>query len=384
MRRLLLLSVAALAATSCTTWKKKENIDPPNELVEFADARVLQKLWSTDLGDGNGKFGTAARPFVLGDRLYATDGEDGLYAFDASTGKTIFRRELEDDSFAAGAAATDTLVAVGTLNGRVLALDPSTGADLWEARVSSEVLAAPLIADGLVIVRCNDGRMFGLDVADGTRKWVFDRGLPLLSVRGYVQPMYANGIVYIGYETGKVVALRATDGSLLWEQAVGVAEGRTELQRMTDVDGELVIDGTRLYAVNYRGQVVAISPDTGRPIWNRDLSSYTGLTLGGEQLYVVDDDSTLWALDATNGSSLWSQDAYENRWLTTPIVAGDFLLSGDLEGYLHAFSRTDGSTKSRVQVGDEAIRAAPVVDGNRVYVQNSDGELAAFELSSTP
>ncbi|MBK8283973.1 MAG: outer membrane protein assembly factor BamB [Ahniella sp.] len=382
MRKLLLLSMAVLTVSACSTWKKKENIEPPNELVEFSDANLLRKLWSTDLGEGSGKSGATARPFVSGTRVYATDVEDGLYAIDADSGKTVFRRELEEDSFAAGAAANEQLVVAGTLNGRVFAYDASTGADLWEARVSSEVLAAPVIADGLVIVRCNDGRMFGLDASDGSRKWVFDRGLPLLSVRGYVQPMYQDGVVFIGYETGKIVALRANDGSMLWEQAVGVAEGRTELQRMTDVDGELVLDGDRLYAVNYRGQVVAMTPDSGRPIWNRDLSSYTGLSMGGGQLYVADDNATLWALDSGNGSSQWSQDAYENRWLTTPVVAGDYLLSGDVEGYLHAFSRTDGSTKSRVQIGDEAIRAAPVLDGNRIFVQNSDGTLGAYELIS--
>lgn len=382
MRKLLLLSMAVLTVSACSSWKKKENIEPPNELVEFSDAELLRKLWSTDLGEGSGKSGAAARPFVFGTRVYATDVEDGLYAIDADSGKTMFQRKIENDGFAAGAAANEQVVVAGTLNGRVFAFDAGTGADLWEARVSSEVLAAPVIADGLVIVRCNDGRMFGLDQNDGSRKWVFDRGLPLLSVRGYVQPMYRDGVVFIGYETGKIVALRANDGSMLWEQAVGVAEGRTELQRMTDVDGELVLDGDRLYAVNYRGQVVAMTPDSGRPIWNRDLSSYTGLSMSGGQLYVADDNATLWALDAGNGSSQWSEDAYENRWLTTPVVAGDFLVSGDVEGYLHLFSRTDGSTKGRVQVGDEAIRAAPVLDGNRIFVQNSDGTLGAYELIS--
>ena len=273
MRKLLLLSMAVLTVSACSSWKKKENIEPPNELVEFSDAELLRKLWSTDLGEGSGKSGAAARPFVFGTRVYATDVEDGLYAIDTDSGKTLFQREIENDGFAAGAAANEQVVVAGTLNGRVFAFDAGTGADLWEARVSSEVLAAPVIADGLVIVRCNDGRIFGLDQNDGSRKWVFDRGLPLLSVRGYVQPMYRDGVVFIGYETGKIVALRANDGSMLWEQAVGVAEGRTELQRMTDVDGELVLDGDRLYAVNYRGQVVAMTPDSGRPIWNRDLSS---------------------------------------------------------------------------------------------------------------
>lgn len=383
MRKLLLLSLIALTMSACSSWKKKENIDPPNELVEFTDARLLNKLWSTDLGDGSGKTGAAARPFVVGDRLYATDVDEGLTAVDANSGKKLFQVKLEDDGFAAGPVADSERVIVGSLNGRVHAYDASTGSELWQSKVSSEVLAAPVIAGTLVVVRCNDGRIFGLDLQDGSRKWVFDRGLPLLSVRGYVQPLLINDVLYVGYETGKVVALRTTDGSLLWEQAVGLAEGRTELQRMTDVDGELVVDGDRLYAVNYRGQVVALAPETGRPIWNRDLSSYTGVSKGGDQLYVADDNSTLWALDANDGSSLWQEDAYENRWLTTPVVAGDYLLSGDVEGFLHVFARADGSTKSRVEIADESpIRAAPLIDGNRVYVQTSDGTLAAFELNS--
>ncbi|AVP98182.1 outer membrane protein assembly factor BamB [Ahniella affigens] len=383
MRKLLLLSLIALTMSACTTWKKKENIDPPNELVEFTDAQLLKKLWSTDLGDGSGKTGAAARPYIVADRLYATDVDNGLYALDASTGNKLFQVQLEDDAFAAGPVADSERVLAGTLNGKVLAYDAGSASELWQAKVSSEVLAAPVIAGDIAVVRCNDGRIFGLDLNNGSRKWVFDRGLPLLSVRGYVQPLLIGDILFVGYETGKVVALRVSDGSLLWEQAVGLAEGRTELQRMTDVDGELVVDGDRLYAVNYRGQVVALSPQTGRPIWNRDLSSYTGVSKGGDQLYVADDNSTLWALDANDGSSTWQEDAYENRWLTTPVVAGDYLLSGDIEGYLHVFARTDGSTKSRVEIADESpIRASPLIDGNRVYVQTSTGELAAYELNS--
>ena len=259
--------------------------------------------------------------------------------------------------------------------------DAATGEERWSQRVTSELMVAPVIAGDVIVVRSNDGRVHGLAASDGKLLWQFDRGTPLISLRGNGPPLIANGRAYIGYDNARVVALNVADGSLLWEQTISRSDGRTELERMNDIDGELQLIDDALFVVTYRGQVTALATDTGRPLWGRDLSSYSGLSTAEDLLYAVDDEGVLWAVDRRSGTSMWRQEALSHRWLTTPVVMGDYLVAGDIEGYVHWLKRTDGSTAARFRVSKKPIRSTPLVVGNRVYAASVDGKLAAYELT---
>ena len=240
-----------------------------------------------------------------------------------------------DKRLSSGPGVGEGLVVVGGLDGDVIALDRDSGSAKWATNVSSEVLANPVIEDGIVVVRSNDGRVFGLNATDGSREWLFDPGVPLISLRGNATPVVRDGQVYVGYDNGKFVALQLADGTLQWEQTIAAPEGRTELERMGDIDGEIVASDGELYMVTYR-----------------------------------------------SGSSLWKQDALAHRWLTTPAVYGDYLAVGDYDGYLHILTRKDGATAARFHPADKAIRAAPLVVGAHVLIESTDGELAAFVLEA--
>ncbi|HVF34190.1 MAG TPA: PQQ-binding-like beta-propeller repeat protein, partial [Candidatus Saccharimonadia bacterium] len=230
------------------------------------------------------------------------------------------------------------------------------------------------------VVRAHDGRVFGFAAGDGARRWVLDRGVPLLSLRGNSAPLISGQTVYVGYDNGKAVALDLETGAMKWEQAIAQSEGRTELERLVDIDGEVAGTNGEIFAVTYRGQVGAIAVDSGRQGWSRDMSSYGGLALSGDSLYVTDADGSVFALDARSGASLWQQDALAHRWLSTPAVAGGHVVVGDFEGYVHVLSAEDGSIAARTRVGDEAINATPLAVGDTVYISNTDGSLAAIKI----
>ncbi|MFN7549963.1 MAG: PQQ-binding-like beta-propeller repeat protein, partial [Pseudomonadota bacterium] len=233
---------------------------------------------------------------------------------------------------------------------------------------------------GGVVVRAQDGRLFGFDAADGKRRWVFDRGVPLLSLRGNGPPLVADGVVYAGYDNGKIVALNLSDGILRWEQTLAQPEGRTELERMVDVDGELTFGRGELFAASHRGQVGAITPDNGRLVWSREFSSTVGVALAGDRLVVVGVDGAVAALDVRSGAALWKQEGLAFRWPGTPAVVGSHVLVGDFEGWLHWLSMEDGSFAARQRQGDAGIRAAPLAVGDVVYVASAEGELAAWRV----
>jgi outer membrane protein assembly factor BamB len=377
-----LMALALLPGCKLFKGKSKDNIEPPSALVVFEKSADVSELWSVSTGDGVERTGARPRPAYSEDRIFVTDIESGLIAFSASSGKRLWQHKSEE-RLVSGADARDGMVVAGSIDGLVSAFDAASGDPRWSSRVSSELLVAPTIAGDVVVVRTNDGRVHGLSARDGSRVWQFDRGSPLISLRGNGAPLIDAGKVYVGYDNARIVALSTATGDLLWEQTVARPDGRTELERMNDVDGELQLIDDVLYAVTYRGQVAALSAADGRPLWGRDLSSYAGLSSSGDALYTVDDQGVLWALDRRSGSSLWKQEELSHRWMTTPVAMGDFLVLGDIEGYVHWLRREDGATVARYRLGKKGVRASPLVVGNRVYVASVDGKLAAYQLGDS-
>jgi outer membrane protein assembly factor BamB len=399
--RILLLALILVFSTGCSTIKgwfgdEKGKALAPAELIEIANPIAVGQAWDMNLGDGRERLGLRQRVAIEGERLYVSNDDGRVLAINAANGDTVWdseavktgktgslllfwRRQTIEAGLSGGPGVGNGLVVIGGRNGEVIALDAETGAERWKAAVTSEVISSPLVTGGLVVVRSNDGRTFGFDAADGTRKWVFDRGLPNLSVRGNGAPIAGGDLVYMGYDDGTVIALRLSDGTLAWEQLIAEAEGRNDLDRMADVDGELQLGVSELYATSFRGQTMAISIASGTPIWNHDIGSYAGLALLADRLILADPAGTVWALDRNSGSVLWKQEALARRWLTTPAVQGNYAVLGDIEGFLHWIRLDDGQIVGRDRVQKSAILGTPQVSATgMLYAITAEGKLAAY------
>ncbi|MBL8299191.1 MAG: outer membrane protein assembly factor BamB [Rhodanobacteraceae bacterium] len=379
----LLSGLAAFALLGGCGWfkgnsSKRENIAQPKVLVELAPTLVVKEAWSRSLGKGAARSGIRVAPALHDGKLYSAGVDGEVSAIDAASGKVLWNRDVKL-KLAGGPGVGDGLLVVGSMDGELLALDAANGTERWRTRVLAEVVSAPAVDRNVVYVRTNDGRVYALDANDGKQRWVNDRGtVPLLSLRGNASPRVAGDLLVNATDAGKVVALRVSDGAPAWEQAIVSAEGRTEVERLSDIDGDLKIDDDVIYAAAYHGQVVALSLASGRLLWNRALSSYTNVEVSASQVYAVDDQSQVWALDRTSGASMWKQDALQHRWLSGPAVQGDYLVVGDLEGYVHWLAIADGKEVARERLSKQAIRATPIVLGDTVYVVDVDGELGAY------
>jgi outer membrane protein assembly factor BamB len=400
MKRIAIVLSVAVAMSGCATIKgwfndtKKENIQPPTPLTQFESTLNVQKLWDAHADAGAGESGARIAPAFADGKIFVGGVDGGVSALDAGTGRSVWSRHFGKRGgfilhhgnnslrWSGGPAVDGGLLVIGSLEGEVLGLDAGTGADRWHAQVSSEVIAAPAIADGMVVVRTDDGRVFGLDATDGSRKWVYDRStVPALSLRGNAVPRIENGIVYAGEDNGKVVALRLKDGNVMWEQTIAPGEGRTELARLQDVDGGIAVADGVVYAAGYQGMTVALIADSGRPLWTHALSSYSGVALAPTQIYAVDADSQVWALDLRTGASNWKQEGLKYRWLGEPATVGDYVVVGDREGWVHWLAASDGKFAARVRLSKHAIESAPLVVGDTVYVEDVDGVVGAYRVT---
>lgn len=382
---IVLLLATVLLVSGCTTIRNvfrgtsKDNVDPPVELTEFNPSVAVSKIWSRKLGDGNSRSGLRQSPALSENRLYAADGSGTLVALDAGSGAEIWKIDTEL-RLGSGAAVGDGIVVVGTLDGKLLAFDAASGRSRWTADLSSEAIAAPSISNGLVIARTVDGRSYGFDVTDGKRAWVFDRGVPILSLRGNSAPLIVDSRVLLAYDSGKIAAVDAGNGGLIWEQTLAEGEGRSEIDRTVDIDGDLVAEGSRGYAVAYGTGVVAFDVESGRIAWTRSLNSYGGVAQSGERLYVADADGVVWCLNAGDGRVLWKKEGLGFRYLSTPAVVGEYIVVADFEGYVHWLSTKDGAFAARSRVGKEGVRTTPLTRGNTTWVLGDGGELTAFRV----
>lgn len=359
----------------------KEIVEPPSPLPELGpEARRVTELWRRDAGEGTGGLLLGIAPLVAGDTVYVADRKGRVHAFDAATGAPRWEADVKAP-VSGGPGGGGGLILVGTPDAEVVALDAASGAVRWRSTVTSEILAAPRAGAEVVVVRSVDGRLAALDLADGRRRWVYARRVPPLSLRGTGAPVVDGDRVYAGFDDGRLAALRLADGRLLWERAVAVPRGRSELERMVDVDADpVVVDGV-VYAVAYQGNAGAWDADDGRPYWRRKLSSWAGLAVDGGRVYVTDDRSRVWALARLTGASLWRQDALARRALTRPAVAGGHVVVGDFEGWLHWLDTDDGRIVARVRVDSSGIAAPLAVRDDVVYALARDGTLGAYRLA---
>ena len=390
------IALVAMALGGCSTVKgwfagkdaeAKKALEPA-ELVKFDATLKVDRIWSVSVGEGEGRVGVRQVPAVADGRVYAAALEGGVHALDLQTGKEVWEYTPAKEKkkaklrLSGGPGVGDGLVAIGTLDGQVIALDAANGSEKWRSKVPGEVIAAPAVAQGLVFVRSNDGRTTAFDAVNGEQRWFNAQELPSLTVRGNAPVATGPGVLFIGNDDGTLSALAMQDGRPLWEQMVGTPEGRTELERMADVDGAPVLEGNTLYVTSFKNETMAIEGPTGRPLWSRDHGGAGGVAVSSGNVVVTDGKGTVYGLDKTSGAAMWSQQALARRSVTGPVIQGDYVVVGDYKGYLHWLRLSDGALVARERGGRDRLIGQPVVAEGVLLVQNVDGKLAAYRLAN--
>jgi outer membrane protein assembly factor BamB len=383
-RRVLFLSLAGLLTSGCSIFG--DDKDPqlePTELVKFEETLGVKKVWSQKLGGGSEALRVALSPSYDGNRIYAASYDGNVSALDPETGKPMWRTELEI-TLSAGPGIDGDAVAVAGYDGELVLLDATDGSEIWRVNITGESLAKPVISNDLVIVYTNDGRLRAYSVLDGSERWQSEQSLPALTLRGASSPVVVGSTVITGFDNGRVVAATVNEGDQIWESTLTPPSGRSDLERLADVDGSLAVVGQDVYAAGYQGRVAALAVESGQLLWSRELSGYAGVAADWENVYLTDDQGELIALLRRNGTDVWRSSLLLRREPTVPTAFHTAVVVGDFEGYVHFFANTDGTMVARERVGKGAISGVPVVAGNRLLVQSESGTLSAFTVPQPP
>ena len=358
--------------------KKEKKAGKPADLKKIETSVELKREWSLGVGKKQEPGDATLVPVVADGVVYAATRDGRVLAADAAKGKRRWRTDLEG-MLTGGVGVGGGLVLVGDADGELIALHADNGKEAWRVRTSSELLAPPAANADVVVAQTQDAKVFGFSVDTGRQLWLFEGERPLLTLHATAAPVMTENLAIVGFANGKLVALDVATGTVAWEARVAMPSGRTELERMVDVNTP-VLGGDIVYAVSYQGRAVAYSRGTGRELWARDVSSHRAPSLGGNQLYVVGSEDQVIALRATGGQELWVNRDLRLRNLTAPQAIGEVVAVADVEGYLHLLAQTDGHIVGRVKVDGDGVSAALASDGERLYVLDNSGDLNAYRL----
>ena len=373
----------ALAAALCmlAACSKSKAPDQPAKLAPIKTTLRVQHIWSASVGDRGAKRLRLGLGLALdGSRVFASGHGGDVSAFDLATGRRLWRTKTKLP-LGGGPAVRGNLVVVGASDGHVIALNAADGKPLWTVLINGAVIAAPAISDNVVAVRSVDGKLRALSPTDGHELWEADQEVPSLSVRGTSSPVIVGDLIICGFDNGKVLAVNSSDGSQVWLSTVSAPHGRTEIQRLADVDGPVDVSGKDVYTVGYHGNVTMLALDSGQTWWSHEASSYRALTMGSDAVYMSTAEGRVVALNRTNGSAIWTQPALAYRGLTAVAVSDDAVITADFQGYVHFLDKHTGAFIARVRSGRLRISNPPIVAGNEVVVINDGGHISAYRMS---
>lgn len=376
--RLPFIVLFAAVIGGCSIFGGKDDELPPTELADFEQTLDVRKVWSAKLGKGSELLRIKLMPAGDGRRVYAASHNGNVTAFDPESGKQLWKSEL-DIGLSAGPGVGNGLVVVAGSDGVIVALRGENGSEAWRANVLGESLAVPLIKDNVVVIYTIDGSLRALSAASGAEQWRIEQSPPALTLRGAATPLIVGRTVVAGFDNGRLLAANLEDGVTAWEAMMSPPTGRSDLERLSDVDGYMATVGQDVYAAGYQGRLASLAAESGQVLWAREISTYAGIGADWNNVYVVADNGEVIAL-SRKGDEVWRQDALLRRTPTAPVPFNNTVVVGDFEGYVHFFNNTDGTPVARLRAGKGMISGAPVVAGTRLLVQSDDGTLTAFAV----
>jgi outer membrane protein assembly factor BamB len=386
MRLRLLLPIAFAASLIAAGCSKDKDVEPPAVLVKFPEKLPVKELWGEKVGGGKKqvKLRLGLAPAADNGSIFAASDKGEVVAVNLDNGRQVWVKKFKKMQISAGPAAGLGIVVIGSTKGWVVALDGASGKELWRTRVNSELLSSPAISAKVVVMRSVDGRLHGFDFTNGKELWSVEQQVPRLSLRGTAVPVISKEIAVSGFDNGKVMAVSLASGDTVWDTALASPKGRTELDRLVDIDSAVSVVGDNVFATGFQGRTAMLALDSGQIWWAHDMSSYRGLATDDDNLYVTQSDGIVVALRQKDGLEVWRNDKLKRRGLSAPAVTSTAVAVADYQGYLHWLDKGTGELVARERVAKFRVSTPPIAIQDTVVVLTDSGSLAAFRATPPP
>ena len=382
---ILCLMLSVVTGCGISDWVRNpfgDDEDPraPAELLDVVSETTIDRNWRINVGNGQGDNYKKLTPVVDGGFVFAASDDGEIIAVNTINGDLMWQTEVEN-SITGGVGAGDGIVMIGTEAAELIVFNQSNGEEVWRASVSSEILSQPKTNGDIVVAQTVDGKLIALNREDGMQRWTYETTLPALTLRGTSSPILTSeGTVVAGFSNGILVSVAAEDGVYVWEERVAVPDGQYDIERVIDVDGELLVDGSRILAASYQGNLMAFDIASGQIVWGMEASSYHGMDQGFGNIYYSDDKSHLIALRNNSSDVVWQNEELQYRDLTAPKTISNYVAIADYEGYLHLVSQIDGRIVGRTRIDNDGIRSNLIDDDGKLIVYGNSGSLVSLTI----
>ena len=382
---ILCLMLSVVTGCGFSDWVRNpfgDDEDPraPAELLDVVSETTINRNWRINVGNGQGDNYKKLTPVVDGGFVFAASDDGEIIAVNTINGDLMWQTEVKN-SITGGVGAGDGIVMIGTEAAELIVFNQSNGEEVWRASVSSEILSQPKTNGDIVVAQTVDGKLIALNREDGMQRWTYETTLPALTLRGTSSPILTSeGTVVAGFSNGILVSVAAEDGVYVWEERVAVPDGQYDIERVIDVDGELLVDGSRILAASYQGNLMAFDIASGQIVWGMEASSYHGMDQGFGNIYYSDDKSHLIALRNNSSDVVWQNEELQYRDLTAPKTISNYVAIADYEGYLHLVSQIDGRIVGRTRIDNDGIRSNLIDDDGKLIVYGNSGSLVSLTI----
>ncbi|MES2674379.1 MAG: outer membrane protein assembly factor BamB [Pseudomonadota bacterium] len=394
------LLLCALLLSSCS-WFSKKTGQEPMDLVSFKETAKLKKLWSKDVGAGQGIGLTQLTPAIAGDKIFTVDHEGIVTAVDRLKGKKLWSKNITEEwtgltgtavhffknpdpnsSITGGISSGGGMLFVGNYAGELIALSAVDGAEVWRKQIKGEISSVPQTNGSVVAVQTMNGKLFVVDAKTGADLWFFENPPPVLTLRGTAAPVVTDSVIYAGFANGRLMAFNPANGLILWEQRIAMPKGRSELDRMVDIHASPLMKDGIIYVGTYQGRITALSRGTGGSVWGQDGSTTETMAAGEDKLFVAQSDGKITAFNLTSGEVVWQNEKLLRRGLGGPQIFGNYIALVDFKGYMHVLKQSDGELAERTRIDSSGVGAPLLTDGQILYVYDNEGDLTAFTIAA--
>ena len=358
-----------------------DNSEPPAPLTDINNGLRFDQIWTIKTGAGISAGSYNRQPLLVGDEIFTVDIDGLIKNIDAESGKLKWDFETGIESIT-GLFGNNKIIVASSRNGELNIYD-RTDNNLnlrWSARLKGEIRSAPVTNADSLFIRTVDGRLSSISKADGSIQWTVSHLVPALSLTGNSAPILHNELVIAGFDDGKLAAFDQTNGQVVWEITVSQPTGRSEIERLVDVDGQFILGDGVIYVSSYQGRIAAIQAIDGEELWSRKFSSFTAMSIDADAIYISSDSSHLWSIDRRTGSALWKQDILHARKISAPLLFKDKIIVGDFDGHVHWFNQSDGALIGRLRPSYKRHYSRPFQWDNKIFAMDSDGILSSFEV----
>jgi len=355
-------------------------------------AKHLSKAWSVDIGSGadsGARFTTS--PIVANGTLYTIDTQSNITAFNAETGKKLWRTSLtpdkEDDGHIQGGIAYERgLVFAGTGFAEVIAVDGKSGKEIWRRKVSGPIRTAPTVRGGRVFVVTIDNMLHVLSAHDGITLWSHSGSREDTILLGSASPAISDDVVVVPYTSGEVVALKVENGRQLWSVSLSSGNRTNASSLISHIRGNPVIDRGRVFVSSNSGIMASLDLRSGVPLWEKNVGGYQSPWVAGDYIFTITGNQDLAAVERNSGRVLWvntlpsyvDPETKESHIVWNgPLLVSDRLVVVSSQGAAVAISPYSGRVIGSEKMPD-GVSVPPIAAGNYVYFLANNATLVAY------